>query len=466
MSTNTPMERGQIERSRIQQHLGIRFADAERFAPPRDRDDAPTGAFGARAPQAPSALDQMLGGNELPMSEDCLFLNVYTPAADGRARPVLVWVHGGAFITGTAGMPWYDGSGLAARGDAVVVTVNYRLGALGFLGTANLGVLDQVSALRWVQRNIAAYGGDPGDVTIFGESAGGSSLIALLATPSADDLFHRVWAMSPSLPQLRTADDATSARSTYVDLLGLASSATDDEMMNLDLDVLLDAQTRMPATGVGLKNFSPTDATETIPASILETAAADPRPIVIGTNRDEMLLFTAFDASRSAWTEADVEREFGHRFPDATAAAIAAYRAARPDSSPSQLVSAMQTDEMFRTPAQRLAATRPHATWMYGFDYPSMAFGGVLGCCHGLDIPFVFDNVDQPGASMFIGAGVATGVDVQTVADQFARALVSFIRDGDPGWAEYDTSTRATQRIGLDPHLVKDPEQDLRELWE
>lgn len=454
-----------LDRGATSVFKGIKFATANRFESPVDvvswAGQLDATVFQAQCPQNGGALEQLLGGSSIPTDEDCLHLNVYTPACDDARRPVLVWIHGGAFVTGTGSMPWYDGTALAARGDVVIVTINYRLGAFGFLGSQNNGTLDQVSALRWVARNIAAFGGDAGNVTLFGESAGGSSVVSLVATPTADDLFHRVFSLSPSILQLRTAEQGEELESTFLDLLGVASV---DEARSKSHNEILDAQSRFPVGGAGLKDFSPTDGTTTIPRPILATAAADPRPQVVGTNRDEMLLFTAFDTARSDWNDDDVQHHFGRRFGDRTEAAIAEYRSHRPDTNASQLISAMQTDEVFRRPAQQLCADSADATndtWMYTFDYESPAFGGIVGSCHGLDIPFAFNNLDRPGVDMFAG----TNPDRQPVADQFSDAVIAFARTGDPGWAQYDTTTRATQRIGLDPELVKDPEPALRELW-
>ncbi len=445
---------------------GVRFATADRFEPPVDvvgwepGFDATT--FGAQAPQVTGALEQMLGATDLATSEDCFFLNVFTPNADAGARPVLVFIHGGAFVTGTASMPWYDGASLAAGGDVVVVTVNYRLGALGFLGDRNLGTLDQISALRWVQRHVADFGGDPGNVTIFGESAGGSAVVSLLAAPDANDLFHRVWSMSPSLLQLRDGETAERFEQSYLDAIGAGASADDLEAMSVD--DLLDAQQRVPMDA-SMRVFSPAAVAPVFPAPILETAHEDTRAVVVGANRDEMLLFTAFDQSRLLWGAADIEREFAARFGPATADAIAAYRELRPGTDASKLVSAMQTDEVFRRPAQRLAEARSatgSATWMYTFDQPSTSFGGVLGCCHGLDIPYAFDTLAAPGVEMFTGLGE----DRQAVAEQFSSALLRFARSGEPGWPRFDTDRRATQRIGPFPGVVDDPEPALRTLWD
>jgi para-nitrobenzyl esterase len=461
-----------LDRGATRVFKGIAFATAERFASPIDvitwpgELDATT--FGPQAPQNGGTLERMLGGSSIPQSEACLTLNVYTPATDDRSRPVLVWVHGGAFMTGGGAMPWYDGSRLAIRGDVVVVTINYRLGALGFLGDRNCGTLDQVSALRWVQRNIGAFGGDPGNVTVFGESAGGAAAIALMATPSADALFHRAWAMSPSIPQLRTAERGRTFEAEY---LALTQATSVEQLCEQSVDDLLAAQATMAASAAaGLEIFSPTDGTTTIPEPIGDVVALDDRPLVIGTNRDESNLFTAFDPTRAEWTDRDVDREFRQRFGEMAPAAIAVYRqhapedASGPANPANRLVTMLQTDELFRWPAWKLAGRRStsgRATWMYGFDYVSTAFGGVLGSAHGLDIPFAFDNLHRPGVEMFTGGGP----DRQHVADQFASAILSFAHTGHPGWTGYDHADRATQRIGPHPGVVADPARELRELW-
>lgn len=452
-----------LDHDATQEFRGIPFARAERFAAPVDVESwsgVHDGlAFGPQAPQIGGALEQMLGGDALPIDEDCLFLNISTPACDGARRPVLFWIHGGAFLTGTGAMPWYDGNSLAERGDVVVVSINYRLGALGFLGDRNLGTLDMISALRWVRRNIADFGGDPDDVTAFGESAGGAAVVSLLAAPAADGLFHKAWAMSPSLLQLRPKSVGDEMEQIYLDLLDPGT----DDLSSVSLDRLLDAQGRFPASTGGMRDFAPTHGTDVFPEPILRVAAHDRRPLVIGTTRDEMLLFTAFDPSRAEWSDEDVHAQFERRFGDPVAA-IETYRRHRPDSNASQLVSAMQTDEVFRWPTQRLATARARSdrpTWTYEFHQSSTAFDGVLGSCHGLDLPFAFHNLTRQGAEMFTGGGDT----LTAVADHFSGAIISFARTGEPGWNAYDTTSRSTQIIDAHPRLVDNPEPELRQLW-
>jgi carboxylesterase type B len=248
----------------------------------------------------------------------------------------------------------------------------------------------------------------------------------------------------------------------FLDQIG--EDATVDDLFEMSVDAILAAQAMVPMTTAGLKNFTPTHGTDVFPAPILDVIATDPRPVVVGTNRDEMLLFTAFDPERSDWDESEVERQFVHRFGDAADEALAAYRAARPGTTPSQLVSAMQTDEVFGHPARQLCsarATAGRATWMYLFDQTSSAFGGVMGSCHGLDIPFAFDTLGARGAEMFTGAGET----LAGVAEQFSGSLLEFAHVGDPGWPRYDVDRRPTQRIGPSPEVVDDPEPELRRLW-
>jgi para-nitrobenzyl esterase len=455
-----------LDRDGIKVFKGIPYAVAERFAHPtpvRSWDgtlDATT--YRAQCPQIASALERLLGSSKLPVDEDCLHLNVFTPGCDDARRPVLVWVHGGAFVTGGGAMPWYDGSSLARRGDVVVVTLNYRLGALGFTGATNAGLADQVTALAWVQSAIAAFGGDPDNVTVFGESAGGASVVSLLAVPAAAGLFHRAWAMSPSIPQLR---DRARADAAQAELLARAGASTLDDLAAAPLDVVLEAQRGLLRDPDGaFTAFAPTPDGSFVRGDILAAAAADSRPVVIGTTRDEMHLFTAFDPRRSGMDERGLHAAFARCFDGHAAGAIARYRTFRPDHAPGQLVSAMQTDETFRVPARRLADERVRhgrPTWTYWFTFPTPAFGGVLGACHGLDIPYAFHNLHRPGVELFTGDGPGR----EAVADAFAGALLRFAAGRDPDWAPFDDDRRPTRRLDVDADVLHDPEAELLALW-
>ena len=449
---------------------GIPYATASRFemptavtsfGPELDTEfDATT--YRAMCPQLLGGMERLLGGSRHAVSEQCHHLNVFTPGCDDRRRPVLVWMHGGAFVTGNGATPWYHGASLAALGDVVVVTINYRLGAFGFTGRSNHGIADQVAALVWVREAIGSFGGDPDNVTIFGESAGGASVVALLATPRARDLFHRAVAMSPSLTQLRPATRADLATG---ELLAAAGAQAIDHLRTYTAEELLAAQAAVLADAKGaMTAFAPTSHSDLLPGDVLEDAANDPRPLVIGTTRDEMHLFNALDPAKWSLDESGLRRAFERRFPGRADAAASVYRSARPDHTAGQLLSAMQTDETFRVPARRLTEARVangNATWMYWFTWPTPVFGGILGACHAIDVPFVFHNLDRPGVRAFTGEGD----DRVRVADEVAGAVLRFASDGKPGWDAYDLAGRTTRSFAAEPETILDPEPSLRELW-
>ncbi len=468
VTANTPygMLRG-IRRGATQVFKGIPYARAGRFERPVPvtgwAGELDATSYRAQCPQLIGMVEQALGASSVPMDEDCLHLNVFTPACDDGRRPVLVWLHGGAFTSGSGSMPWYDGSSLCRRGDVVVVTLNYRLGALGFAGPDNLGTRDQIAALQWVSEQIGSFGGDPANVTIFGESAGGSAVVSLMAVPSAAGLFARGIALSPSITQLRSRARADEA---LAELCGAADVATAQELRVLPLAALLDAQAvLLRDVGAGFTGFSPCADGELIPDTIVDAAAANAIPLLIGTTRDEMSLFSAFNPALSELDDDSTRALFARRFGEGAGTALAAYREARPGAAARQLVAAMQTDETFRVPARRLAEQRVasgNVTWMYWFTWPTPAFGGVLGSCHAVDIPFAFDNLDRPGVAEFTG----TDDTRQAVADAYSNAVLAFARRADPGWAAYDIHRRATWRVDVTPAVLDDPEPSLRTLWE
>jgi len=458
-------------------YKGFRFARAERFGAPDDLDDdvarTETGTYGPQCPQVIGMMEQMLGQGSLPSDEDCLSLNVFTPARDSGRRPVMVWVHGGAFTNGTGATPWYHGASLVERYGVVVVTVNYRLGAFGFshlsehggrafADSGNLGILDQVSALRWVRRNIASFGGDPENVTVFGESAGGSSVLSLMATPAGTDLFHRAIALSPSMSQLRDRERAHEAARELLDASGLDAHG----LRSAPTEAVLDAQRAVLRRRAGsFTAFAPTPGEPAMPDHVAEAAARNPVPLLIGTTKDEMLLFTMLDPHFQGMDDAGLRAFAQERFGAAADDAIEAYRTARPDSAPGAIASAIATDEGFRGPARRLAEARArngHSTWMHWFTWETPAFGGVLRSCHALDIPFVFHNLERNGVEAFTGDS-----DERTlIADTFSRAVTDFANAGSPGWDPYDLERRTTMRIDRNSGVVHDPEADLRRLWE
>lgn len=447
--------------------LGIPFATASRMQPPIDLDSlsAPFDAttHGPICPQTPGTLEMMLGSALPPMAEDCLSLNIHVPGSpdEGGAHPVLFWVHGGAYVNGAGSIPWYDGARLAARG-CVVVTINYRLGALGYLGASNLGTLDQISALRWVNKHIASFGGDPGNVTIFGESAGGSAVVSLLASPDAAGLFHRAWAMSPSIGQLRGLERAAQVEAQFLEAAGLDSVS---QVPSMPLDDLLAAQSKVLAIpSEGYDIFAPVGGGPGLPADILGAAAASPVPFVVGTTRDENKLFTMLDPAAATKTTEDWVAFCQGRFGQHADTARATYEAARPGETPAGLISAVLTDVGFRQHSRRLAdarATRANPTWMYWFTWQSPALDGLFGSCHALDIPFAFDNLSAPGADFFTG----NGPERAAIADRFAGEIVHFAVHGHPTWSQFDVDSRDTLVIDEHTRLVSDPEPEIRALF-
>ena len=455
----------------------------------------PASEFGCWAPQnAPATtLSGQMPGTQ---AEDCLSLNVWTPAADHARRPVMVWIHGGGFIGGSGGMDLYAGATLAARGDVVVVTVNYRLGILGFLASSELadsevdddqtrgangnwGLLDQVAALRWVRDNIAAFGGDPGNVTVFGESAGGMSVSDLLAMPSSAGLFHRAIVQSgpPNAVSLEKAEGITAK---LLAELGVASVSA---LRDLPQAALLEAQAKLVAErrSEGLPLLPVVDAV-TIPAApqraIADGAARDVA-LLIGTNRDEAKMFMVADPKNRDADEGVLHRRIEAIFrandivlsPDDV---IDGYRTARArrgqSTAPRDLWSAIDTDRMFRVGSIRAAESQSAFTsaYMYLFDWESPAMGGALGACHALELPFVFGTLHNPGIDKFAGSGP----DATRLSEQMMDAWLAFARSGDPStsatphWPTYDGSRRATMVFGADTHVEDAPYDDERLLWQ
>lgn len=446
---------------------------------------------GPVAPQLPPA-SELSGGATGPQDEDCLTVNVWTPAVDGARRPVLVWVHGGAFIGGSGSLPLYRGAALAARGDVVVVTCNYRLGVLGFLAhpdladeeageaSGNWGLLDQVAALRWVHDNIAAFGGDPATVTVFGESAGGMSVCSLLAMPAAAGLVHRAVAQSGP-PLAEPAERAEAVAGEVLCDLGLDRA---DDLRSAPLDALLAAQGQALARHLaGPLPLAPVVDGVSLPADPGAAFAAGdtiPVPLLIGTNRDEAKFFLVGDPANRDPDEATVVRRVGRRLaawgvllePAEVVSAYRTARAARGDpTEPRELWAAIETDLVFRVRSARAAAAHAAAgrpTWSYLFTWESPAMGGALGACHALEVPFVFGTLDAPGMDRFAG----TGPRVAELSALMMDAWVAFARSGDPShpgvgaWPCHDAERRATLVVGQATSVADAPFEAERQLWE
>lgn len=445
---------------------GLRYAKADRFQDPVDvllEGDMAALEYGPICHQVPGFLEQTLGLDASSMSEDCLSLNVFVPPTtqEDSNLPVLFWVHGGAYTNGAGSLAWYHGSRLASRG-AIVVTINYRLGIFGFLGEHNHGVKDMVSALRWVNRYISFFGGNPNNVTIFGESAGGSAVVTLLATPSAEKLFHKVWTMSPSIGQLRSKNRA---KEIEEQILGLADAQNESELKTLSVEKLLDIQsTLLNSPAREYDWFAPTADGVIVSDALLDVAASSNKPLVIGTNRDENKLWAAFDPRASDIGDAEWSEHLQKVFGADKNNSREIYEKYRAGESPHFLISAVNTDTAFRARAWALIDDRIHnhvPSWMYWFTWPTPAFGGILGSCHALDIPFAFDNLDAPGGELLTG----DAPERQELATRFADEVFHFAAYGHPTWAQYDHASRSTLTLDTEIALVSDPESEIRQLF-
>ena len=487
-----------LEKHGVAQFRGIPFARAERFRPAEPVEpwagvrDAT--AFGPMAPQNPSPLEAMLGAQQQAGQEDCLVLNVYTPATDDAGRPVMVWIHGGAFIAGSGHVPWYNGSNLARLYDVVVVTLNYRLGALGFLhlghldpafvGSGTNGIGDQVQALRWVRDNIASFGGDPANVTVFGESAGAMSVATLLGTPAARGLVHGAVAQSGAAAHVHDTAIAEWVTERFLGALDL-SPATADALLTAPVDDILRAQAAVDAEvqrgagpGFGRLAFQPVmygtggALLPQPPLDAIRTGSATGVALIAGTTADEWNLFQIQARSNGGVTDDRLRRRLGRVVgDDRVDDTLALYRDARPAADLEGLFCAAMTDWVFRMPAIRLAeaqATHAPRVSMYRFDYPSTAFGGVLGACHAIDVPFAFANLDRGGVELMLG-----GIDeaARRLAHRMSRAWASAARGGSPEhgdlpWPAYDAERRATCLLDREASVVDDPAGEIRRLWD
>ncbi len=441
--------------------------------------------FGADAAQNQMILEQVMGSDSRPKSEDALFLNVWTPGVEGH-RPVMVWIHGGAFQFGAGSTPWYDGTKFAVNGDVVLVTINYRLGPLGFLylaeccddpalaSSGNLGLLDQVAALEWVQECIAGFGGDPGNVTIFGESAGGGSVATLMGLPAARPgvLFHKVIAQSGAASWGLTREQATDRARRLGDALGITGGDV-AAWRAARVDDLLTASTVLgfETSGDGLP-FAPVHDGVVLPQPPLDAiagGAAEGVALLTGTNLDEFTLFNLMDPAIASLDDAELVRRVERMHGRDGRALVDGYRAGRPGASAADLWTAIESDAVFRMPMIDLldAHASYGETYSYLFTWPTPAFGGALRSCHAVEIPFVFDNLDQPGVSMFLGADPPQ----REIADPLHQAWLAFARSGKPAhdmipaWDPYDVDHRPTMRIDRTWALEDDPLGAERQLW-
>ena len=460
----------------VDRYLGIPYATAARFAVP-----APPGAWDgtfdadAIGPIAPQEAGAQFQRADLAQSEDCLSVNVWTPAGAGAGdagRPVLVWIHGGAFRQGSGASPLYDGTRLAARGDVVVITLNYRLGVLGFLGhatlgdgddtvRANWGLLDQVEALGWVRDNAAAFGGDPGNVTIFGESAGAVSVSLLCTMAAAKGLFHKAVVQSGA-PITATWAATEQLAEEVAAAAGVADVAA---LRTLPLQDLIAAQAQVTQGGVG-RMFTPCldgHVLSSPPLAALAAGSAAGIPMVLGTNVDEWKLFAPADPRSRTLDEDRLRLRLSRWWPaervDTVIDVVRHARAARGEpTEPRDLFFAIESERIFRVPSLRAADAQADQapTFVYLFGWGSPAMRGWLGACHGLEIAFVFGNQGSGELAAFTGSGP----DADALGEQMMDAWIAFARTGDPStdalpWPRHDAAARPTMVFDVGSHAER-----------
>lgn len=470
----------------------------QRFMPPTPpkpwagiRD---TLAYGPSAPQprgnafniTPQVAAIFGTGEPLPESEDCLVLNVWTPHTDSAKRPVLFWCHGGGFTVGSGSGGWADGTALARGGNVVVVSVNHRLGPLGYLyladllgpqyaASGNAGMLDLVLALRWVRDNVASFGGDPDNVTIFGESGGGAKVSALMAMPAAQGLFHKAIIQSGPGVFMFPKDRSTKYARAVLRRLGITRSNS-TALHDVPVERLLaahEAVTRWNPYYV----LEPTVDGEALPRAPFDPAApaiSTHVPLLIGTTRDEATLFIGGIPFLSPFSRESLAARCALRLLARAIAGRAAHRVleayAAPGVPTNERFATMASDYAMRRGSIRIAelqgATATAPVFMYLFAWRSPALGGKLRATHSLDVPFVFDNVARaPGITGDLP-------EAHALARKMSLAWVAFARNGTPDhaeltpWPAYTEAERATMILDNECRVEHDPYREQRLAWE
>jgi para-nitrobenzyl esterase len=416
-----------------------------------------------------------------PVSEDCLSLNVWTPALrDGGKRPMMVYIHGGEYSSGSGSSPLYDGTRLCLRGDVVIVTVNHRLNAFGHLylsrltgaeyaASGNAGLLDLVLALNWVRANAVEFGGDPQRVMLFGQSGGGAKIATLLAMPAARGLFHRVATMSGQQITASGPRGATQRAAAYLTALKVDV----ERLRSVDTAALVAATRANDPSLVGRSlYFGPVLDQVTLPRHPFypDAPPAANIPMIIGNTREETRAFNGNDPGifELGWNElperllralhVDIDPDY----------VVAEYRRMYPQYTPTEVFFAATTAGRSWRGAiieAELRAQQGAPVYAYQLDYRSPLDGGRYGAMHTMDIPLVFDNIAQPGSL------TGTAAAAQKVADRMSDAFIAFARGGDPNhaglpqWRPYDLSTRATLLFDVESKLAEDPRSGERRLF-
>ncbi|WEB44953.1 carboxylesterase family protein [Streptomyces yunnanensis] len=429
--------------------------------------------FGPAAPQSGPAPAAATDGT------DWLTLNVCTPDPGAAGLPVLVWIHGGAFVSGTSGDPMYDPAALAGAG-LVVVSINYRVGAEGFAlfegAPANRGLLDQIAALHWVRRNVAAFGGDPDRVTVAGQSAGAGSVAALLTMTSARGLFRR--AIAHSVPGNHcTPALAARVAAALADRLGTAPTAT--ALADVTPGALAEAVTslgtdladhhphwgRLARTGVAVCPVIDGQVLTETPWPALSSGRADGVELLVGHTRDEFRLFSVMSGRLGRFTDRDADTALELFAPGPDGAD--AYRAAHPRATPDTLVETVYSDALFRMPSLHLAEANVAAggtSFLFELELAAPGLGGALGACHSLDVPLAFGTLDSPVGGQLLGE--PPSAEAVAVSRELQQAWIRFATTGDPGWAAYRPDRQLTRVLDAPSATVRYPEQSSRRIWD
>jgi para-nitrobenzyl esterase len=455
-------------------------------------------SFGPAAPQVGPVnrlIRTAIGAVGNSQSQDCLYLNIWAPKIDRRRRPVMVFIHGGGFILGSGATRLWHGWHLARWGDVVVVTINYRLGALGFLRwralvgergrpPANVGILDQIAALRWVKEHIDAFGGDPENVTIFGESAGAMSIGTLLGAPRASGLFHKAILQSGAAHNVSTSAEADDVSRLFVQELGL-ENPTVEKLAALPVTEIMRAQALVSAkTGIrnGTLAWQPCvdgDLLERHPLQSVDRGLSADVPTLVGTNQDEWKLFIGLDPASMRLDDVRLRSRFLRTLqgsddegrPLSGRAWETYYRVKGPrGGEPSERWGAFQSDRIFHYPAVRLADVQSDhqpRTYAYLFEWAPRAVNGLLGACHGLELPFVFGTLRAPWMRAWLGLSPRAQKLCRIMQDSW----VNFARYGNPGheqlpdWPPYSRQARNTMAFAQGCTLREDPHERGREFW-
>ena len=468
---------------------GASTAGKNRFMPPaspvRWTGVKDTLEFGYSAPQNEPGKQvvtsdvAVAGAGLTAESEDCLVLNVWTPAlSDGRKRPVMFWCHGGGFSNGSGSSPITDGANLARRGDVVVVTVNHRLNVLGFANlteygpefaqSGDVGMLDLVQALTWVRDNISEFGGDPSMVTIFGQSGGGRKVATLLAMPAAKGLFHRAIIESGPAIKLVDPEDGKRTASALLSSLNLSKSRV-RELQALPVDRIMTAYFAVTRSLTGNQmnvGFAPTVDGKILPQHPFHPSASAVSatvPLMIGCARTE--LTTRADEAAFSLSDAAMRERVQRLMGNHAETVIDVYRKANPGATPSDIYFLISSDQAYGAPtmkvAERRAALGQGPVYLYYFCWESAMDGGRLRSPHTVEIPFVFDNVEAANLTKH-------SPDAQALADKVSDAWIAFARRGDPNtpklprWPAFDPAKRPTMVFNNQSRVENDPIREQR----